>query len=376
MGDESTAYFLGAGASADAGVPLTNALLRGIANRIRGRGGSLERFIKTFGFLEKDSTGRPPIVDLISLVDSCLKEGVPLNSFFSVRRLRDVRTKLVAELSEVVHRRRRSGTRVRMPKEALDQPGARGLRIAQYFKEFVSMLRPRNRKIGRRLEPGDAIITTNYDTSIDVALYELVYWEESGGDREYSKISDVFLGSNFRDPYEDVHALEDPEAVVDLLKLHGSLNWLYCPKCARAYVSAFGFSVRFLTRNVNDPRIRWELTCWCGYFPLEPMIIAPSVFQDVINPHLRSIWINAYEILENADRWVFVGYSLPLEDVAVRSLLHRAMSGRRHREGEPPRIEVVCPPEDIDNLRPRYVNLFGKSVRFVGKRFSDYVYNR
>ena len=81
------------------------------------------------------------------------------------------------------------------------------------------------------------VITTNYDMNVDVALYELAYDEQS-------PLSDVYLGSDFRDPYEDEFALSDPRATVDLFKLHGSLKlallskvypnfrcslWLLCP---------------------------------------------------------------------------------------------------------------------------------------------------
>ncbi len=73
----------------------------------------------------------------------------------------------------------------------------------------------------------------NYDITMDVALYELVYADETGADRGESDLSDVNLGSTeFRDPYTDEYALSDTKATVDLLKLHGSLNWLYCPRRA------------------------------------------------------------------------------------------------------------------------------------------------
>ena len=370
MRQESTVYFLGAGASADAGVPLTNILLRKIANRIRRRKGVLSTFIKAFGFLKADSSGRPPIVDVISLLDSCLRENRPLNASFTVDRLRQVRNELTVELSRVVESGRRGRLKVLMPEIARDQPGAKDLRISAYFREFARTLRPRNRGVGVTLQPGDAIITTNYDTNIDVALYELAYWEESGGRLGYSNVTDVFLGSYFRDPYNDEYALEDPTKVVDLFKLHGSLNWLYCPRCSRIYIAAFGFSVQYLTRKIRD-----ELTCFCGFYSLEQVIIAPSVFQEIENPHLQAIWMNAYHVLESADSWTFVGYSFPTEDLAVRSLLYRAMSAMRYKRRKLPKIKVVCTRKDLKTsiLKSRYESFFGRNIEFDGRGFSDYV---
>ncbi len=372
----STVYFLGAGASADSGVPLTDALLGKIVRHIKlkEKRSALFRFIKTFGFLERGTTARPPIVDVVSLLDTCLRQNLPLDQFFTLDRLRRVRTQLTLELSRVVEGGKGLGAKfdkVRMPPDARDQPGARGRQIARYFKHFVQGLRPRNREVSAPLKMGDAVITTNYDTNIDVALYELVYADESGWKLENNIISDVFLGSDFRDPYDDTDALSDRKATVDLLKLSGSLNWLYCPRCCRIYVAAFGFSVRFVDRSSRDER-----TCHCGYYSLEPVIVAPSGFQEIVNPHLQAIWMNAYHVLESADTWVFVGYSLPQEDLAVRSLLHRAKSGRWSRRGKVPNIRVVCPKKSIDKLRPQYVGLLGKSVKFDGRRFIDYVYDR
>jgi len=372
MSEKRTVYFLGAGASADAGVPLTKALLTKIRKNIKGRS-YLNRFIQEFGFLDNQSTGRPPIAEAISLLDSCLRENRPLSHFFNIERLRIVRSHLTTELSRVIRRCNVAGAKVRIPEDAQDQPGAKGRKVPMYFKRFAKKLRPRNREVNRpedesglRLRPGDAIITTNYDTNIDVALYELIYATEGS-------FTDAFLGSNFLDPYTDLDALTEPEATIDLFKLHGSLNWLYCPRCSRIYVAAFGFTVLYLERKSQHKN---ELTCHCGYYYLEPVIIAPSVYQDIINPHLQAIWTNAYHVLETADRWVFIGYSLPTEDLAVRSLLYRAKSGRSYKIGVPPEIQVVCPKDFIKELRPRYVSLFGKTVKFDGRRFRDYVYPR
>jgi hypothetical protein len=375
MAGATTVFFLGAGASADAGVPQTRELLTRIVTGLR-RGGRtrVQRdvlvFIARLGFAKGDEAGRAPIVDVISLLDSCLQENRPLDRKFTVERLREVRTCLISELSKAIQVASNHGVKVLMPKDALDQPGAEGRRVAQYLKRFARSLRPRSREAGVPLGAGDAIITTNYDTQIDVAVFELAYWNESGGKPGVSRLSDVFLGSAFRDPYEDVDALSEPANVVDLFKLHGSLNWLYCPCCMRAYIAAFCDSVQLLEFGPED-----EQTCFCGYMPLEPVIVAPSVFQDVGNPHLQAIWMNAYQVLERADQWVFVGYSLPAEDLAVRSLLYRAFQARRQSRRGTPRVKVVCPKESLDDVKRRYQCLFGSSIECDGRRFCEFVFD-
>src|SRR6185295_9652724 len=56
--------------------------------------------------------------------------------------------------------------------------------------------------------------------------------------------------------------------------------------------------------------------------------------RDVREPHLLSIWNAALNELRLAHEWNFVGYSLPQEDIAIRTMLLRAYHGRtRQRLG-------------------------------------------
>ena len=317
----------------------------------------LTSFLERFGFLEADSD--ESITEVINFVNLCIRDEQPPDSDFKLDVLRTVRSQLLVELSLVIGESPSSGKKVRLPEDAEDQPGTVDLKLRKYFRQFASGLRRRSRRIKKRLSAGDVVITTNYDMNVDVALYELAYDEQS-------PLSDVYLGSDFRDPYEDEFALSDPRATVDLFKLHGSLNWLYCPKCTRIFVAAFGFSVRFLTSD--DPGD--ELLCFCGFQPLEPVMIAPSSTQDVVNLHLRSIWANAHHALEQADEWVIAGYSLPPDDLAVRSLFHRARASRDNLELDPPAVIVV---NRNAELKRRFIRVFGPDVSFHAKSFESWV---
>lgn len=106
-------------------------------------------------------------------------------------------------------------------------------------------------------------------------------------------------------------------------------------------------------------------TCDCGYGPLRAVVIAPSMVRDLRDPMLLQIWTSAYECLRRARRLVFIGYSLPYEDIAIRSLLLRALHGR-DPDGPAPQVEVVqrTPSEDPVQLarqletKGRYCALF------------------
>ena len=361
---ESSVYFLGAGASVDAGVPLTDRLLSVLVNDLGP--GDLHEFINRFGF---DGKGQS-IIDLINFVNSTIRQDQPLDKHFDIKRLRRIRAQITVDLSSVMDKSGNHGKRLRLPPGAEDQPLAQERRIMTYFRTFARTLVARERSIGTTLGPGDVVITTNYDTNLDAALFELAYADEAGINRKGHNLTDVYLGSSeFRDPYDDEYAFSDPAHTVDLLKLHGSFNWLYCPRCHRIFVAAFGSSVQCFAGKYKN---RAETTCFCDY-PLDPVVVAPSAEQEISNPHLREIWMNAYHALERADRVIICGYSLPAQDLAIRSLFYRAIDGRKNVTNAPPsKIVVVNTCKDL-TFRDRYKKIFGTNIDFRPVKFENWV---
>ncbi|HYF77808.1 MAG TPA: hypothetical protein VD973_11780 [Symbiobacteriaceae bacterium] len=93
-----------------------------------------------------------------------------------------------------------------------------------------------------------------------------------------------------------------------LAKLHGSLNWVQCPACSYIAVT------------------RCPATCaQCGNANLHGLIISPTLIKSYRGAHLDHIWELALARLRQADRIVFVGYSLPQADIAIYHLLQRSM---------------------------------------------------
>ena len=81
--------------------------------------------------------------------------------------------------------------------------------------------------------------------------------------------------------------------------------------------------------------------------------------RTIKDPDLLTIWRSALEAMRVADEWIIVGYSLPPEDIAIRSILVRAHSGRG-RKRKPPTIRVVQRTKD-EKLEGRYRLLFPES---------------
>jgi hypothetical protein len=157
-----------------------------------------------------------------------------------------------------------------------------------------------------------------------------------------------------------------------LLKLHGSLNWLYCRTCQRMEIGA-SESSRFLKvlGRVGGPSIKQSYTpdgnlCRTCNTRMRPLLIAPSHLKDYRNPHLALVWYEAERVLREADRAVFIGYSLPDDDVEVVYLVKRALGHL-----QPDRITVVeydatMPALKDHTVGRRYRTLFGDGL--IGTR--------
>jgi NAD-dependent SIR2 family protein deacetylase len=137
--------------------------------------------------------------------------------------------------------------------------------------------------------------------------------------------------------------------VLRLYKLHGALNWLRCPRCSHVYVNHHVNVAELIDSDEKD----W-ITCHCGFVPLDMLLVAPSYVRNVQLPALRAIWQHAYEALRLSDRWIFVGYSLTPEDVAIRAMLLRARLAAE-KLGRVPIIEVFNPD---DAVAERYRSMF------------------
>ncbi|MGA8584080.1 MAG: hypothetical protein WB715_09640 [Roseiarcus sp.] len=193
------------------------------------------------------------------------------------------------------------------------------------------------------------VISTNYDLIIDAAMMAVSEKRTPEG-----RLPDyrVHLSTPF-------YAAEG-ERFGTLLKLHGSLNWLYCRTCQRIEIGA-SESSRFLKvlGRVVGPSIKQSYTpdgnlCRTCSTRMRPLLIAPSHLKDYRNPHLAQVWYEAERVLREADRVVFIGYSLPDDDVEVVYLLKRSLAHLK-----PDRITVV----EYDLTTPA---LFGHSV---GRRY-------
>lgn len=317
------AVFLGAGASKPLGYPVTDQILpaiwaglndgtwkkwAGLKNRKGSRrlAGELRRLLSIL-LPGLESHGRlgggASIVDVISLVDQHVGEGRTPHPKLSETELRRARGMLDLGINAVLRGQKRRDLRDRLADWLLNE-AVRGE------------------------ESRVTLISTNYDTAVEHALYRRLIAARTSVGRY------VDFGIPWRDAYRDLMHTRPRQARLAVFKLHGSLDWLRCETCGHVFVNVQQriASLEFWAR----PSAYNE--CRCGG-RLRSVLVTPSVVRDVRDANLLSVWNAALEDLRLARQWIFVGYSLPSEDIAIRSLLLRAYHTRAYRKSL--RIRVV-----------------------------------
>lgn len=187
------------------------------------------------------------------------------------------------------------------------------------------------------------IITTNYDLSIDPKFENAIASNR------------VDYGISYRDTGNSNLLCQPVTPLFRYYKLHGSLNWLRCDLCGQYYINPHGTIAHLaFSEQIGDYN-----TCVCNdHLWLKPVLVAPSLVRDIRDPNLLQIWKAATEAIRTADRVIFIGYSLPPEDLAIKALLLRGINGRRGRDLE---VEVV---QLGIAAKANYVNMFGHGVQY------------
>jgi NAD-dependent SIR2 family protein deacetylase len=112
------------------------------------------------------------------------------------------------------------------------------------------------------------------------------------------------------------------ERAISLLKLHGSLNWLYCPTC---------ISLTLTPEEKGIIQLKWQpQDCVCPDCNTltTPIVIPPTFFKVMDNFYLQKIWREAEKSFTQAKRLVFCGYSFPDADIHIKYLLKRVEVNR------------------------------------------------
>lgn len=166
----------------------------------------------------------------------------------------------------------------------------------------------------RALRPGATLITFNYDPLLEYALRHVsgISWNPSNGyglcfDGEFSdgQITDI--------PYA-------PDSNVELLKLHGSINWLVF---ADKWPNRPRFLLRLRKGSFHGPGALLQVEKATGRV-LRPLFVPPKPAKDYEVFGLTSLWEKAERALQGATSLTVIGYRFPKTDVGARDLIRKA----------------------------------------------------
>ena len=195
------------------------------------------------------------------------------------------------------------------------------------------------------------VITFNYDTLVECAvshrkiwqpdLTEPVAWTEVTGDVPGWPAGAIRWGAELVDTFR-------------LLKLHGSLNWFWTPG------DATGLSVarRLLpgTFEASEPYTEEDRR---RQLPARvPFVVPPSATKSSYyqNRLVRELWIQAGEALTAASHVSLIGYSLPITDLTVSSMLNTTLGGSK----VPVHVVDVTPDDIVGRLRALDIESFAE----------------
>jgi len=340
----STVVFLGAGATKACNGPLTDEILPGIYKRAKVSGtiwaSQLVKFLEQEFHLDAGSPKAqyPSLPLLLSLLDTALDRRQAFTPDWSLSDVAELRRSIEFGIYDLL--------------EELLQKGPTNNHWA-----LLNRLYP-------ALPEAPVVISMNYDLIADAAMMFLSEYRTAAGDVIVGRFPDYRCDvstSSYRD---------NPQRFGTLLKLHGSLNWLCCSTCARLELgrSSGRLYIKILDSMIG-PDLQRAFTldgdpCPVCNTILRPLMVAPSHLKIYRNPHLAQVWYEAERALRAATRVVFIGYSLPDDDVEVIYLLKRTLS-----RAAPPQITVVDY-DAVDPNRPlgdhaagrRFRSLFGNGI--------------
>lgn len=203
--------------------------------------------------------------------------------------------------------------------------------------------------LAEMIQPGNIVITSNWDTLIE----------------RFAEMNNIPLRLTSRSRHFDA-------GEVSLLKLHGSLDW--CTGATRvpsyldenyATLPELQFAARLRRSPLPDDsaeviRIRTTLSAtWTKVRSRsrEPFMVTMVTGKaDDLGP-LREVWRDAYRALSRARTLEIVGYSMPSDDVEIRTILRTGIQ-RGHK---PPAIIVRNPAPDVHYRVRAYLQRTAKS---------------
>jgi len=335
--------FLGAGASAADGAPVQSKLFQSYFQNNPHKDAisdNLSQFLKDFFGIDTTKSLKtiefPTFEEILGLLELSLARSESFRNYPMIPqdpKIQNVREQIIFLIAKILKEKLQFGR--------------------QHHDRLISRFRQE-----RRLKK-IAFISLNYDILIDNAITDI------------HRYVDLDYGTQFTnfEKKSDWHKPREDRSVF-LYKLHGSLNWLYCPTCISLTITPKEKSVSTIA---DKPKL-----CDSCKTAMIPIIIPPTFFKVMSNHFLQQIWRQAEISLINCKRIVFCGYSFPDADIHIKYLLKRVEVNR----GVTPEVFIVNDysgkkKNEKDQEKSRYKRFFKNKdkVHYLKQSFEDFCEN-
>jgi hypothetical protein len=350
-------FIVGAGFSHYAGMPLqhdfTDALLSGRGSA-SGNSGKIVQHVRRFVnrvFDHKTSADAkyfPELEDIFTCIDLSANTGHNLGSGFSASDLRTIRRGLIYRIITMLRERYR---------EARNRKDTNWQTLVKFFQ---------------RLNPAAVgFVATNWDTVVEDML------TEAHGIRHFGYGCNAICGS-LRTAHKEIKETAVVGRKVPIIKMHGSVNWLYCDNCRRLFWMQPDETYKVAGQLLSaedwkriDPASHHSNDRWhcgrCGADSLGTRFATFSYRKALDFPMFQKSWFSAERLLRTAKNWIFIGYSLPAADFEFKYLLKRVQLSRR----DPPDFAVISGGDLSDRAYQHYQHFFGRKIKKGENFFGD-----
>lgn len=311
---KKTVYILGAGFSKEALAPSQEELVSKIfeihsENPFEFNNGSVDKFkvfLKDTLQIPETLHNKIPLEDIFTPLDRCLADNISFRNL-DIDQIKEIRGLIYYLIGKTLEKLLRNSEKTYINNFAKHLVEKASKRINNNYREVDNV----------------SILSTNWDILLDNSLKQII-------DSEFYKKAVVDYCCYISSYWENDESVKPGLEVlgqggfnVKLLKLHGSLNWLQCPRCLRVYVD---FHNKIAIGQYTDPVNCRHCDKHFGAkdsHRLFSNLIMPTFLKNLSNPQYKLIWQNAGIELSEAERIVFIGYSLPQADFEMRQLLSR-----------------------------------------------------
>jgi hypothetical protein len=298
-----TAVVLGAGFSRAAGLPLQNELADALLSSEFDSAvdlaitAALKQFlIETFAWTS--AMPLPSLEDIFTMIDLSAGSGHHLGRKFTPKLLRALRRMLIFRVFKILDRRFRAAPE-----------------IDAFLKKYLVDDKP---------------ISTHFIVlNWDIVLERHLERHDPNLGLDYCSYALPWLPEDYEYP-----------RTVGIVKVHGSSNWVYCDNCRALFYDRYrklSLTVRAglikadfrlfdakLTDREFDSAVgiaARERNCRRCRTAVGPHIATFSYKKSFRTHAFASSWLAAEQILTDANRWIFIGYSLPEADYEFKHLL-------------------------------------------------------